>query len=174
MSDWFGGTGSVAMLAAGNDLLMPGTDAQAKALLEAVASGRLSRAVLDTSVTRILELVARSPSFRGVERRGHPDLKGHAEVARRAAAEGMVLLRNERVGARAALPLGAQRAVALFGNTSFDPIAGGTGSGNVNRDYTSPSRRDSRRQGCEWTPRWPASTSAISWRSVPSFPPLGR
>ncbi len=136
MSDWFGGTGSVAMLAAGNDLLMPGTDAQAKALLEAVASGRLSRAVLDTSVTRILELVARSPSFRGVERREHPDLKGHAEVARRAAAEGMVLLRNERVGARAALPLGAQRAVALFGNTSFDPIAGGTGSGNVNRAYT--------------------------------------
>ena len=144
MSDWFGGEDAIAMVAAGNDLLMPGTVTQERALRDAVASGKLPRATLDTSVTRVLELVLKTPTFRGVQPSGRPDLRAHAAVARSAAAEGMVLLRNERSGAgpnaRAALPLAAGRAqgtaVAVFGNTSYDPIAGGTGSGDVNRAYT--------------------------------------
>ena len=140
MSDWFGGTDPVAMLAAGNDLLMPGTGAQAQAVMAALASGRLTRAQLDTNVTRVLELVLKSPTFRGVAASGRPDLAAHAGVARRAAAESMVLLRNEARGAspnaRRALPLAAGSAVAVFGTTSYNPIAGGTGSGDVNRAYT--------------------------------------
>lgn len=145
MSDWFGGEDPVAMVAAGNDLLMPGTSAQAQGLLAALASGKLGRAALDTNVTRVLELVLKSPTFRGVQPTGRPDLRAHAAVARQAAAEGMVLLRNARRGgapnetganARAALPLAAGSAVAAFGNTAYAPIAGGTGSGDVNRAYT--------------------------------------
>ncbi|HEY0779384.1 MAG TPA: glycoside hydrolase family 3 C-terminal domain-containing protein [Gemmatirosa sp.] len=140
MSDWFGGEDPVAMLAAGNDLLMPGTGGQAQAVMAALASGTLTRAALDTNVTRMLELVLKSPTFRGVPHSDRPDLAAHAAVSRHAAAESMVLLRNEaRVGtanARRALPLAGGAAVALFGNTSYGLIAGGTGSGDVNRAYT--------------------------------------
>jgi beta-glucosidase len=140
MSDWFGGEDPVAMVNAGNDVLMPGTGGQEAALRAALASGKLSRAALDVSVTRVLELILRSNTFRAVRASEHPDLAAHAAVARQAAAESMVLLRNEAVGAasnaRPALPFSAGRTVAAFGNTSYDPIAGGTGSGNVNRAYT--------------------------------------
>ena len=140
MSDWFGGEDPVAMLNAGNDVLMPGTGGQEAALRSALASGKLSRAALDVSVTRVLELILKSNTFRAVRASEHPDLRAHAAVARQAAAESMVLRRNETVGAgsgaRPALPLAAGRAVAAFGNTSYDTIAGGTGSGNVNRAYT--------------------------------------
>jgi beta-glucosidase len=141
MSDWYGGVDPAAMLAAGNDLIMPGTGVQMDAVRAALAGGRLTRAQLDTNVTRVLELVLRSPAFRRVPHSDRPDLRAHAAVARRAAGEGVVLLRNERRGpgapnAAAALPLGAGRAVAAFGNTAYDPIAGGTGSGDVNRAYT--------------------------------------
>ncbi len=140
MSDWFGGEDPSAMLNAGNDLLMPGVGLQESALRAALASGKLSRAALDASVTRVLELVLRSNSFRGAVASERPDLRAHAAVAREAAAQSMVLLRNEMVGPQAAprpaLPLDAGAKIAAFGNTSYDPIAGGTGSGNVNRAYT--------------------------------------
>ncbi len=140
MSDWFGGEDPAATLNAGNDLLMPGTVVQETALRAALASGKLSRAALDTSVSRLLDLVLRTNTFRATVVSERPDLRAHAAVARRAAAQSMVLLRNEMVGPasapRPALPLDAGRTIAAFGNTSYDPIAGGTGSGNVNRAYT--------------------------------------
>lgn len=140
MSDWFGGENPVAMLNAGNDVLMPGTGGQEAALRAALASGTLSRAALDASVTRLLELILRSNTFRASQPSNRPDLRAHASVARQAAAESMVLLRNETVArsttSGAALPIAAGRSAAVFGNTSYDPIAGGTGSGNVNRAYT--------------------------------------
>src|SRR4030095_5086036 len=41
MTDWFGGTNAVAQMTAGNDLLMPGTPAQSKAILDAINNGSL-------------------------------------------------------------------------------------------------------------------------------------
>lgn len=132
MTDWYGGKNPVAQLQAGNDLIMPGTTAQTQALAAAVKSGQLTPAQLDANVARVLTLILQSPTFKGYKYTSQPALKANAIVARQAAAEGMVLLRNEA----SALPLAAGRSVALFGNTSYNLIAGGTGSGDVNRAYT--------------------------------------
>jgi len=132
MTDWYGGHDAVAQLKAGNDLLEPGTHAQTEAILAGLKSGQLTAAQLDTNASRVLRLVLKSPTFKGVKFTSQPALKANAAVARQAAAEGMVLLRNEG----AALPLPPGRKVALFGTTSYNLIAGGTGSGDVNRAYT--------------------------------------
>ncbi|HEX4372413.1 MAG TPA: glycoside hydrolase family 3 protein, partial [Puia sp.] len=131
MTDWFGGKDAVAQMNAGNDLLMPGGPAQTKTVLDAINNGTISKAQIDENVERILKIILRSPSFKKYKNSDKPDLKKDAEVTRTAAAEGMILLKNEA----STLPL-KTKSVALFGNTSYDIIAGGTGSGDVNKAYT--------------------------------------
>lgn len=132
MTDWFGGADAAAQMWAGNDMLQPGRPGQFEDIVEGVRSGRLSEADLDRNVRRVLELIVKSPRFKGYEFSNKPDLKAHAAVTRQSAVEGMVLLENNGV-----LPLASEISrVALFGTTSYDFIAGGTGSGNVNRAYT--------------------------------------
>jgi beta-glucosidase len=133
MTDWFGGQNPVAMMNAGNDLLMPGLPNQAKAIEDAVKSGNLSMQVLDRNVARILNVILMSPHYKDYKFSNKPDLEGHAAIARSAASESMVLLKNQNN----ALPLANNiKMVALFGNSSYDLISGGTGSGDVNEAYT--------------------------------------
>lgn len=133
MTDWFGGKDPVAQMKAGNDLLMPGTAQQTKAIIDAVKDGTLKETILDENAGRVLDLVFKSPSFKNYKYSDKPDLKGDAKISRTAAEEGMVLLKNETN----ALPLGKNiHSVALFGNNGYELIAGGTGSGDVNKAYT--------------------------------------
>ena len=130
MTDWGSKAGTVDALKAGNDLMEPGNQTEMERLIAAAKDGSLSEDVINTSVRRLLEYIVKTPRFNGYKYSDKPDLKAHAELVRSAATEGMVLLKNNGV-----LPLAKDAKVALFGVTSYDIVAGGTGSGNVNKAY---------------------------------------
>ncbi len=131
MTDWGGGRDPIAQMKAGNDLIMPGNPNQVKAIIDAVNNKQLDESVLNDNVEHILNVIVQSPAFKKYKYSDAPDLKGDAAVSRWAATEGMILLKNKG----AALPFSGVKTVALFGNTSYDIIAGGTGSGDVNKAY---------------------------------------
>ena len=131
MTDWSGGYDDAAIVRAGNEMIQPGSDRRYTNVLNAVKDGSLSMEDLDRAVTRILELVVKTPKFKGYVPSGAPDLQAHAKVCKKVADEGVVLLKNNND----ALPVSREKQVALFGTTSYDFIAGGTGSGDVNRPY---------------------------------------
>ena len=131
MTDWFGGKDGAVQMWAGNDMLQPGKKAQFDSIVAGVKSGKLAEADLDRNVSRILNLIEKTPRYQGYQYSNKPDLEAHAAVTRQSAAEGMVLMKNNE-----ALPLKESvKNVALYGNTSYEFIAGGTGSGNVNHAY---------------------------------------
>lgn len=133
VTDWFGGKDAVAQMIAGNDMLQPGRANQYDMIIEGVKSGKLDESILNRNVKRVLELILQTPHFKEYKYSNKPDLKAHAAVTRQSATEGMVLLKNNNE----ILPFERKvRNIALFGCTSYDFIAGGTGSGNVNRAYT--------------------------------------
>lgn len=132
MTDWTGLRNTAAQIHAGNDLMEPGNQSQINDILAKVKSGDLLESDLDICVKRILEYIVKSPHFKGYKYSNKPDLQAHAAVTRQSATEGMVLLKNERQ----TLPMAETLSAAVFGVTSYDFIAGGTGSGDVNKAYT--------------------------------------
>ena len=129
MTDWGSKEGTVAAVHAGNDLMEPGMPFETQRIIEAVKNGTLAEADLDRNVKRILEFIVKTPRFNGYKYSNAPDLKAHAEAVRKAASEGMVLLKNDGM-----LPFEPSK-VAVFGLNAYKTIAGGTGSGNVNKAY---------------------------------------
>ena len=132
MSDWGAGYNIAAQIHAGNDLIQPGSDERYYSLLKAVKDGSLSMEDLDRSVERVLRLNLKTNRFKGIPFSEAPDLEAGAQASRRIAEDGIVLLKNKAE----AFPIAKDRAVALFGVTSYDFIPGGTGSGDVHRPYT--------------------------------------
>ena len=131
MTDWGSKEGTVKAAAAGNDLMMPGNATETQRIIDAVKSGELSEADLDRNVRNMLNYIVKTPHFRNYKYSDAPDLKAHAAAARAAATESMVLLKNDG----GVLPLKGTETVAMFGISSVDFVAGGTGSGNVNKAY---------------------------------------
>ena len=131
VSDWGAVTDPVAAVAAGLDLEMPTTSgASAARLVEAVKAGRIEEAVLDRAVARLLRLIDRAAG--APESPGDVDLERHHALARLAAAESAVLLKNED----AILPLDPAPAVpvtvAVIGEIARAPVFQGAGSSQVN------------------------------------------
>ncbi|MGL5247676.1 MAG: glycoside hydrolase family 3 C-terminal domain-containing protein, partial [Brooklawnia sp.] len=124
VTDWGGGNDPVAGAAAGSSIEMPSPGLEPVRLLAtAVANGTLSRAALDARAGEVLAM-ARSTSPSVTEF----NVQEHNELARRAAEQSMVLLRNEG----ALLPLRPGTKVALIGDMAQTPRYQGAGSSVVN------------------------------------------
>ena len=130
MTDWGNKAGTVKSAKSGNDLMEPGNQNEIDRIIAGVQDGTISQEELDRNVRNMLNYIVRTPRFKGYQFSNKPDLKAHAAVARKAAGESIVLLRNEGT-----LPLAGTEKVALYGVSSIDFVAGGTGSGNVNKAY---------------------------------------
>lgn len=135
MTDWIGireGLRTIDEVHAGNDLMEPGQPKQAEEIVAGVKSGQLDIADVDRNVRRMLEYIVKTPSFKKYRATNAPDLKTHAEITRRVANEGIVLLKN----ANGTLPLAKSiKTVSLYGVNSYDFLSGGTGSGCVHTPY---------------------------------------
>lgn len=131
MTDWTDTRHTDRQVAAGNDLLTPGNAEQIQDIIKGAKDGTIKMEDIDRNVRRILEYVVKTPHFKGYKYSNKPDIQAHAKLTREAAPEGMVLLKNENK----TLPLESGKKTALFGITSYNLYAGGTGSGDVNKPY---------------------------------------
>jgi beta-glucosidase len=125
VSDWGAVHDRVASLQGGLDLEMPGPkDLRVKAVIEAVRGGELDEATLNESARRILNIV-----FKAAEtpKGGNFDVDAHHVLARRVAAEGMVLLKNDGI-----LPLQNPQKIAVIGRSAKEPYFQGGGSSHIN------------------------------------------
>ena len=125
ISDWGGSNDAVAAVTAGGTLEMPspGFDS-VREIVAAVESGTLSMSDVDARVAEVVELVRRVTAHP----RATVDLDAHHALARRAAAESAVLLRNEE----AILPLSDGTSIGLIGAFATAPRYQGAGSSLVN------------------------------------------
>ena len=128
MTDWGVKEGTVKAAKAGNDLMEPGRPVEMERLLAAINKGEISMEEIDRNVRNILKYIVKTPNFKHYKHSDKPDLKAHATVARKAAEESIVLLKNDNN----TLPMKGNEKVALYGITSVDFFGIGTGSGEVN------------------------------------------
>ncbi|MBE6585794.1 MAG: hypothetical protein E7645_04610 [Ruminococcaceae bacterium] len=127
MSDWGSGGTVVEKVNAGNDINMPGDAADPDTLLAAYQAGKVDPLMLDTACGNILGVVVRCHAFTDPDQHTRLDYRNHGEQVANAAADTMVLLKNEGTS----LPLADGTTVAVFGNGSVKTIYGGAGSGSV-------------------------------------------
>jgi beta-glucosidase len=136
VSDWFESVKSTAAsINAGLDLEMPIPRWRGEQLLEAVKRGEVTEATIDTSVRRLLQLLEKAGRFEHPEAIPEQaiDLPERRALVREAAAEGIVLLKNEQN----VLPLVPKQltSIAVIGpNAKVAHITGG-GSAQVNAHY---------------------------------------
>ncbi len=137
VSDWGAVRDRVAALRGGVDWEMPGPqDRHVKAVVEAVRSGELAEATLDESVRRILRIVFKAQE---TPKGGVFDVDAHHTLARKIAAEGMVLLRNDPLPQQGPLPLqerllplNGHQQIAVIGRSAEAAHFQGGGSSHIN------------------------------------------
>ncbi len=131
MTDFDGYGDAVAKVRAGSNMLMGGNMQEFNELKEGLKNKTIDESMLDECLVYNLEMKLKSPGMKGYKPSFKPDLDAHAQLAREAAAEGIVLLKNEDN----ALPLKNEKKIALFGKIGYHLIPFGTGSGGVRSYY---------------------------------------
>lgn len=124
LSDWGAAVNKVLSHKHGLDL-ETGSYARAQELLDAVRSGEITEEELDVHVMRVLALIEKVVDGR---RQVAVDWEAHHELARKAAAESIVLLKNEE----RMLPLKENGRIAVVGTFAKEPRFGGGGSSGTN------------------------------------------
>lgn len=124
MTDWGAMNDRVKALKAGLELEMPGPSPyNDRKIVEAVKAGTLTEADLDQAVERILTMIEKAGE---AEKRGY-DENAHHALAKKAAAESAVLLKNGGM-----LPLRKDASYAVIGAFAERPRYQGAGSSRIN------------------------------------------
>ena len=133
VTDWGGSNDHAAGVAAGSTFEMPAPGlGSVRELVAAVAAGTLGEKDIDARVDEVIDLaLAVHPVTAAAEKTF--DVEAHHQLARQAAAEGAVLLKNEPdADGHVLLPLAAGTKVALIGDFAQTPRYQGAGSSAVN------------------------------------------
>ena len=129
VSDWGAINKRVDGLIGGNDIEMPSSGGVGdKRIVDAVNNGELDEAVLDESVDKILDIILKAKEVK--KQKYTYDIKAHNEVAKKIAAQSMVLLKNE--GGILPLKRTEGKYVAVIGGFVEEPRYQGSGSSRIN------------------------------------------
>ena len=127
VTDWGAMSDRIEGFRAGCDLNMPGgSDYMEKDVLKAVKDGTLPESCVEDSARRVLKLVLRAAET--LKEQASCDYEAHHTLARRAAAEGAVLLKNEG----GILPLRRNAKIAVIGAMAKNLRYQGAGSSHIN------------------------------------------
>ena len=127
VTDWGAMNDRIEGFRAGCDLNMPGgSDYMEKEVLQAVKDGTLPERCVDDSARRVLKLVFRAAET--LSKKAACDYEAHHALAKRAAAEGAVLLKNES----GILPLQPDAKIAVIGAMAKELRYQGAGSSHIN------------------------------------------
>ena len=125
VSDWGGINDRVEGVKAGNDLEMPGNGGMNdRKIVKAVKAGELSMEDLDKVVLRLIKFAIEAKPN---ESTGDIDFDKHHALARKAAASGAVLLKND-----GGLPLSGNENIAVIGTLAKELRYQGAGSSHIN------------------------------------------
>lgn len=126
VSDWGAVSDRVAGLKAGMDLEMPGCDGRTDLeILAAIKNGTLREETLDAAAERIVKLLFKAQDNK---KTGFVyDKEKHHALARRAAADSSVLLKNDD----GILPLAKEKSIAVIGAFAKTPRYQGSGSSKI-------------------------------------------
>ena len=128
ITDWGGSNDHALGVKNGSTLEMPAPGGDSvRELLAAVESGKITESDIDARLSELLPLVFDTKAALDAAPREF-DAAAHHALARRAAAESLVLLKNEG----ALLPLAAGSKVAVIGDFAKNPRYQGAGSSMVN------------------------------------------
>jgi beta-glucosidase len=129
VSDWGATHSTVEAANNGLDIEMPGSKFFGEALLAAVHQAQVSQATIDEKVRRILSMLVRFGFLDRPAKIGPLDYHAQAQTARRVAAAGVVLLKNEGQ----ILPLDANnfKSIAVIGAYADRATSGGGGSARI-------------------------------------------
>lgn len=137
ITDWGGSNSHTRGVLAGSDLEMPtpGLDS-AREILQSIKDGTLKMEELDSCVDHLLDAVLTLSKNAETMKRSFSETAHHG-LARRAASESAVLLKNtDQI-----LPLAAESKVAVIGDFAFAPRYQGAGSSVVNATFVETTER---------------------------------